>query len=160
MTWVDCTLVAIVVVSVVLGLMRGFVREAFSLGVWAAAFGLALHYAAPLSDLLADHIHTAWLRLAVAFGVLFLATVLVGGLLVFLLVRAVRKSGLGGPDRMLGLGFGLLRGMLVVGILVIAGQMTPLTQSDWWRRSAVIGHMQGWVGWVKNVWPGAGERQT
>lgn len=161
MTWIDYALAAVIAISVLLGVVRGFAREALSLLVWVAAFALSLHYTPTMSDLLADSVSKPWLRLALAFIFLFLATLLVGGLLVFVLARAVHKSGLGGPDRVLGLGFGLVRGLLVVSVFIAAGQMTPMTQAQWWQSSAVIGHMEGIVGRMKTaVWPSAGPEHS
>lgn len=161
MTWIDYALVAVIAVSVLLGVLRGFAREALSLLVWVAAFALSLHYTPVLSDLLPDSISKPWLRVALGFVLLFLATLLVGGLLVYVLARAVHKSGLGGPDRLLGLGFGLVRGLLVVSIFIAAGQMTPVTKAQWWQSSAVIGHMEGVVTRMKTaVWPAGGREQS
>lgn len=124
MNWVDLVVLAVVLVSGLLGVMRGLVREVLGVAAWVAAaiaaspYG-AFPYVAPWArQQFSDH----GIADAVAFGVVFLVVLVVLSLLVGVISRAVRDSALGGLDRTLGLVFGLGRGaVLLVVAYILAG---------------------------------------
>lgn len=127
--------------------MRGFVKEALSLVGWVLAFIVARLFYVEFASLLVDVIEAPSLRLVLAFGGLFLLTLLVCSLANHLLSALVKATGLGGFDRVLGTIFGALRGVVI--ILVITGtlRMTPLVDSDWWQGSALVpvfGNIENW----------------
>jgi len=127
MTWVDYVFVGIVLISVLMGALRGFVREALSLATWVAAFVVALRYGP---------------EIAAGYAVPFFLILLAGGLLILLVSWAVRGVGLAPVDRMLGSGFGLLRGALIVVALVILAGMTAAGRESWWRESILVPQIQ------------------
>jgi membrane protein required for colicin V production len=137
MNLADGGILFIVVISALIGLWRGFVREAFSLLTWIAAFIIASLFSPGMENLLQDHIPTPSVRIAVAFGVLFVLTLFVGGLVNRLLVEMIRITGLTGTDRALGTVFGLLRGLLLVAVLVALGQQLFM-HDEWWAGSCLI----------------------
>lgn len=135
MTAFDYAVLTIVAVSVLLGLWRGVVSELLALAAWIVAFFVARAEASAVAGLLGEHIAEPGVRLAAAYGL-----VVVGVLLVFTIARIVislmvKAVGLGLLDRMLGAGFGVLRGMLVVLAAVLVAGMTPLPKAEWWRNA-------------------------
>lgn len=147
MNLADGVILLIIVASALIGTWRGFVREAFSLATWVAAFIVASLFSPGMDSLLAAHIPTPSVRLAVAFGTLFVLTLFVGGLLNRLLVELIRMTGLTGTDRALGTVFGVLRGVLLVVVLVALGQQL-FAQDSWWTGSVMIPSflsMQQWL---------------
>ena len=96
----------------VLGLMRGFLVEAFSLAAWVAGIAAVKIFHAPVAALLAIPVGTSGgasvLAVAILFGVTFLIVRSLGGSM----GRRARSSVLGPVDRLLGLGFGTLKGLL------------------------------------------------
>lgn len=139
LNWADWAIIAILGISMVISLMRGFVREAMSLVVWIAAVVVALVFYQQLAPLMSELVSTPSLRYLVAWLILFLGVLLVGGLINFLLARLVSASGLSGTDRLLGLVFGALRGFVVVMVLLITlPQILPVDQDAWWRQSFLI----------------------
>jgi membrane protein required for colicin V production len=106
MEYADYVIVGIIAISILVGVFRGFVKEAFSLAVWIAAFLVAFQYSGVLALQLESHIELPSARTALAFTGLFLAVLLVGGLLTFLVGKLVEKTGLSGSDRLLGGVFG------------------------------------------------------
>jgi len=140
--WVDYTIVVIIAVSVLISIFRGFVRESMSLATWILAFWLGFKYTALLADRLVPYIQNDMVRTIVGFLVLFLATLLVGGLIGYLVAQMVNKTGLSGTDRLLGMVFGATRGVLLVTVLimvshvVLASDSTPAwqTQSQLWSQ--------------------------
>lgn len=147
MTWPDYAILAVVSISVLVGALRGFVREVFSLAVWAAAFVIAYQFSGDVADLMADTVTLPSARTAMGFAGLFIAVLLIGGLLNYLLGKLVVTTGLSGTDRLLGGVFGALRGLaLVVAVLLVAG-FTPLPADPWWKDSATIARLMPLVDW-------------
>lgn len=133
MTPFDYTVLAILGVSVLLSMMRGAIRELLGLAGWVAAFFAAKSYAEPLAALLPPSIPSEGWRLAAAFAIIFLASLLIAGLLAIALSELIRKAGLGIVDRLLGAVFGFARGVLIVGVLVLLAGLTNWPQDARWR---------------------------
>lgn len=138
MGWVDIVILVIVGLSTVISLWRGFIRELFSTLAWIAAIVLAMLYAREVALWLPEIGVGETLRLVIAFLALFIGVLLMGGLLSFLLTRAVQSTGLDGPDRFFGALFGAVRGALVVALLVLLAEMTPITEDSAWRQSSLL----------------------
>jgi membrane protein required for colicin V production len=134
----DYLIVAIIVISAVIGLFRGFLREVIALATWVLAvviawiFGDALE--PHLGGLLADSAVRPWAARAIVFVLVLLAGAAIGAIV----VHFVRLSIFSGMDRFLGFVFGLLRGIVVLGVLVILGQLLRLDGERWWRKSLLV----------------------
>ena len=138
MNWVDFVILAIIALSAVVSLVRGFVKEAISLTVWIAAFFIASSYYPHLASFFTQ-ISDTTLRNASAIAILFIAALIVGALVNYLVGTLVQSTGLSGTDRVLGLVFGALRGVLVVSaVLFFMDAFTPAASADWWRQSRLI----------------------
>ncbi|MRX26749.1 CvpA family protein [Kangiella sp. HZ709] len=143
MIWVDWAILAIISLSALISVMRGFVREALSLAGWIAAFLLAKAFYEPVAELLIDHIDTNSIRLGVAWVGIFVIVLFIAGVANYLIGKMIDKAGLSGTDRFLGMGFGALRGVLIVALIVLGlKQFTPVPKDEWWGKSAMIPHME------------------
>ncbi len=151
MNWTDWTILAIIGISSLLSLRRGFAREAISLASWVLAFIVARLFATSLSVVLERYIDTPSLRLLSAFAILFIITLIVGALVGMLVSALVSATGLSATDRVLGMGFGAVRGALVVVVLVALLGMTPAVQDSWWQESTLIPHFVLLEGWTREV---------
>ncbi len=139
MNTADWIILGIIVLSALISLVRGFVREALSLLAWIAAVVLATLLHGPLAGALGGVIATPSLRAIAAWFAIFLGALLAMGLVNFLLTRLVRSSGLSGTDRFLGSLFGAARGFVaVLALLILAPQFVPVQQDPWWRQSTLI----------------------
>jgi membrane protein required for colicin V production len=138
MTVVDVVIIFVICLSVLFSLMRGFVKEAISLGSWLLAIWLATTFATRLASLLPSAIESEAVRQAVGFGVLFVLTLMVGSLVNYLVAGFVKKTGLSGADRVFGLLFGFLRGALIILAFVVVAGMTPIPQQSWWQSSILL----------------------
>lgn len=139
MNWADWIILALIAVSTLIGLSRGFIREVLSLLTWVAAFAVAMMFRQQLAPLLSNLVETPALQELAAFAMLFIATLLAGAGLNILLSSFVSATGLSGTDRVLGMVFGLLRGSIVVLVLLIfAPVLLPVTESSWWWESKLI----------------------
>lgn len=137
MVIVDYILLVAFMISVGIGFFRGFFREALSLANWLLALWLAWRFSGVLDPLLAS-VSSPALQLWLARILVFLGALLVGALLAHVVVLVVRKSGLNGTDRALGMVFGAGRGVLVIGILVIVFQLLEMDREPWWEESVVV----------------------
>ena len=142
MNILDFTILVVMGISALVGLLRGFVRETVSLLVWIAAFWMALTYSAVVSERMSGLIQQPSLRMAAAFVALFVLVLLAGVVINYLLTSLLKKTGLRVSDRILGVIFGLARGGLVVGLVMVLVELTPLVESTSWRESMIIGFLQ------------------
>jgi membrane protein required for colicin V production len=141
-TWIDYVIFGLIGLSAIIGLFRGFVREALSLVTWGVAIWVALTFTPLASSYLEPYLDTPSLRQIGAFAGLFIATLIVGAIINSLICLLVRKSGIGGTDRFLGLLFGIARGGLVVAILVLLAGLTPLPEDPWWQESKAMPYFE------------------
>lgn len=153
MQYADYIVLAIIAISILVGAIRGFVKEAFSLIVWAAAFLIAFHYSGALAIHLEGHIELPSARTSLAFAGLFLSVLLVGGLLTFLVGKLVEKTGLSGTDRLLGGVFGGIRGVALVLAIVLFAGLTPIPQDPWWQQSRAIQSLMPLAEWAAGYLP-------
>ncbi len=124
MNWVDLAVLGVIVVSALVGLLRGLVREGLGVAAWVCATVAASPYGAfpYVQPFARKHIADPGIADAVAFGGVFLVVLVVLLLLVGWISRAVRGSALGGLDRTLGVVFGLARGAALLAIAyIVAG---------------------------------------
>ena len=149
-TWVDWAIIAIIVVSALISLTRGFVKEALSLVTWILAGLVAWLFGGALAELLAPYIDTPSLRVIAACSILFILTLLLGGLINYLIGQLVIATGLSGTDRFLGMVFGAARGGLLVVVIVGLLSLAPVDGDTWWRESVLIPHFLLVADWSKN----------
>lgn len=135
MAWVDLVLLAVLALSVLLGLWRGLIYELMAILGWVVAYFACPHVAPWIAPWLpADRLGPALLQaLSLVLG--FLAVLIVWGLSAKLLRALVHATPLSIADRLLGGGFGVLRGVLIALLAVVLVSMTPASQSDPWRAS-------------------------
>jgi membrane protein required for colicin V production len=133
--WVDWALLAVLVLSVLVGLWRGVVFEMLSLAGWVAAY-LAAQAGAPwLATQLPVGRPGGAVNHAVAFAAAFLLALLVWSLAARLLRLAIHATPLQAIDRVLGAVFGLLRGVLLLLAAATVVMLTPAAQSGAWQQS-------------------------
>jgi len=149
MSSIDYAILVVIAVSALIGVWRGFVREALSLVVWLAAFWIAYSWSQTLAPMLIDIIADPGLRLIVSFVALFLSVHIAGFVVSRLLSALIRSVGLKGVDRVAGGGFGLLRGIIIIAVLVLLAEMTPITQEMTWQQSFMVSVFKDALEWVQ-----------
>ena len=137
MVLTDWVLLAVLLLSVLLGAWRGLVYEVLSVAAWVAAFVLAQAYADEVALMLPLDRLSPPLQLASGFLVVFIAVAFAGGLLAWLVKKLVASVGLRPVDRILGSAFGLVRGVVMLLAFAVVVSMSPLRDADWWRGSVV-----------------------
>lgn len=133
MTSFDYIVLLILGVSAFLGLLRGLVKEVLSLIAFVLAFTAAIWWGPVASGALDSYIDNALLRSGLAYAVVFVAVLLLVGLVNITLGTLIEKTGLTPADHGLGALFGLLRGTVMVLILVVLAGYTELPKEPWWQ---------------------------
>ena len=150
----DWVIAAVVVVSAILGIWRGVVKEVLSIVGWVVGLFLAFQYSTELaSHLTFFNAFGEVGQVAVAAIVIVFATLIAFALfgeLLRLLIKAV-TGGLG--DSLLGLGFGLLRGAVIVVVCAFLASFTSAPQTRWWQKSVLIPYAEQAIGWVRPMMP-------
>lgn len=154
LTPADWLILAVVVISGGLSWFRGFIKEAISLISWVSAFIVSSKFYEQLSVKLTFLSSDEIVRKSAACVILFIATLLVVGLCGMLLNMLITKAGLSGTDRMLGIVFGVLRGVLIVSVILALLQigfklhiLSFLADSPFYRDSLFIPEFQRIVNW-------------
>lgn len=153
MAIIDFIILFVLLISLLISVFRGFVKESISLGTWFAAAYIGLTFANKLASLMPASIAQPSLRIGISFAILFIVTMIIGTALKFLLGRFVDKTGLSSTDRAVGALFGLLRGVLIICIIIIIAELTPITQDSWWQSSVLIPHFAKLVAWLDPFLP-------
>ncbi len=154
MTLIDFGIILIISVLLVLGLIWGFVKIAIALGTWIAASIISFTFAPNLAaSLLQSSIESPAMRLAVAMGILFILTIMLGTLIGFLARQIVNKTGLSTLDRLLGMVIGVSLGLVVILGLVFMAGLTPVPQYEWWQTSVLIERFEVLASWIQGYLP-------
>ena len=150
---IDIIIAVALTASIIVGFVRGFVKESISIATLVIAIWAALYFGPVLGE-----VSRSWLtsvELQTWFGrILVFAIILsVGGLLGWGISKLVRLSVLSGLDRFMGSLFGMLRGVLLVALLVIGGQFSGFDNDDWWLQSRLLPHFTVVADWIKVMAP-------
>jgi len=137
MTAFDYAVLTVILASVLVGLWRGVVSEILALVAWIVAFLVARAEASVVANWLSAQIAEPGMRLAAAYVLVFVGVLLVFAIARILVSLMLKAVGLGLLDRLLGAGFGVLRGVMVVWMAVLVAGMTPLPKADWWRAATL-----------------------
>src|SRR5215813_8210026 len=134
----DNRVIAAVVISAIVGAMRGFLREAVAVVTWLLALFVAWHFADLVEPHLGGLLAGSYVKPWAARVIIVILILLLGAAIGAVLNHFVRLSIFSGMDRFLGLVFGLLRGVVLLGVFVILGQLLRLDDERWWTRSLLI----------------------
>ncbi|MBX3690122.1 CvpA family protein [Dokdonella sp.] len=147
MNWVDIAILAVLGLSMLMGLWRGLISEVLALVIWFCAFWFAWLLGPALALRLTEHVPTPSLRIMLAYVLCFIAVLALGAIVAYILRKLIAGSGLSGSDRLLGMVFGLVRGLaLVVLIVFVLGAM--FRQDPWWQESRLLPTFQRGADWL------------
>lgn len=155
MSWVDVALLAVLGLSILLGLWRGLVYEVLSVAGWVIAFFVAQRFAGDVAEMLPMEQFAPALRLAAGFALVFISTAFACGMVSWLVKKMVASVGLRPVDRILGGVFGIARGLLILLGLTVVVSMTPLHAEPAWQASPVAAGLAQGLGAIKPVLPTA-----
>jgi len=141
----------ILLLSGVVGYFRGFIRESIALLSWLVGLWVAWRFAYVvnpwLGGALAEPGVREWMGRAIVLLIVLLAGSLVGSIVSHFASKAV---GLAAMDRLLGAAFGLVRGVVIVGLLVLAGRAAELDNEPWWSETKSMPVAASVANWLEN----------
>ena len=158
MNELDWTFVAVAGASILLGLLRGFMREVISLAGWIAGIWLAFRFAVPVSDALPVAPDWPVARTAAVALLVVVACVFAAALVGWLVRELVKAAKLSSADRTLGGVFGLARGLLIIGLAVFLVRDTALYREPMWRESLVLPPIEAALAFALRQFPDAAVR--
>lgn len=150
--WIDYAVIIIIVLSLLIGVVRGFVSEVISIITWVAAFLLAFKYAPPIATHLTftDSPMTAYV---IAFAVIFVL-VLVFGITTNVLIRQLwHRTGVPAMDRILGLLLGIVRGVLIIAFILLFIWGSPLQNEPKVKEAQLLPLFTPIVTWLRGILP-------
>lgn len=151
--WVDIVIAAIIALSVITGLFRGFIKELIALCIWILAIWLAITYTRTISPWFEAYIHDQTVCFVVAFVAILLVTIILGGVCNAVLSYILTRSGLSGTDRILGMAFGFVRGVFIVSLLMLVVKMTSIPHEAYAQQSLLYSKFEPIVNWLQQFTP-------
>ena len=145
---VDYVIVGVVGISVLTGLFRGFFHELVSLAVWGAAAWCGVTYHRAWDAALSHYISQPSVRLVVGVLAIIFLSFIVAALVNSVLGLLVKRSGLSGADRVLGIIFGFIRGVFIVCLLMVMGHFTSLDSHQYAKDSIFYPKLAPYVAWM------------
>lgn len=150
----DLVILAVLAISMLFGLLRGFVSEVLSLVCWIAAFWVAWMFGDTVAALYGGWVRQPAARIIAGYVTCFLGVLVIGALAGWLAHKLIDRGGLRGGDRFLGMLFGMARGCLLVTFAVLMLGFTPLPrEAAWWQQSTLLPVFAGGAGWVAQALP-------
>jgi membrane protein required for colicin V production len=150
MNFIDYLILVVLLISLLLGFFRGFLGEAISLISWLGGLWLAWRYAyliePHLSGMIAEQPLNTWAARTIMLVAVLVTGWLIGGIVTYF----AHQSGISLMlDRLLGMLFGIIRGIVLVSIMVMLGIQVQLNRADWWKESRFMPFAEEVSGWVK-----------
>ncbi len=153
LNWVDYSIIGVIAFSTIISFFRGFSREAVSLVIWVVGILIALKFAEPASILLKSWIASPSLRYVIAFAALFLIIFIVGIFINAIIHAFVKNTGLGVTDRILGIIFGVARGLFIVAVLLMFVSVGKIKDGTYLAQSRIAPEFKPMVVWLNSFLP-------
>ncbi len=150
MATVDIGVLVIIGISCLIGVFRGLVKEALSLAFWVGASVAAGLFSGKVGQHLSGAISSPALQKVVAFLLIFILVVFVGGLISSGISKLLNKAGLGAADRALGAVFGIIRGVVIVTVIVMMTSRFSFTE-QYYSSSVTVPYVMGLSNYLQKV---------
>lgn len=142
MVTLDYIVIAVVLVSAVVGLVQGFLRQICAFIFLVLAIFLAWKLAPAIAPHLGGALEEAAYGLWAARAIVFVVVLVVGAIIGAIVNYYVRLSMFSALDRFLGFVLGTLRGVVIVGVIVILAQAARLHEEGWWQKSRLVPYFE------------------
>jgi membrane protein required for colicin V production len=150
---VDTVMLGVLLLSLIVGVWRGLVFEMLSLAGWVVAWIAAQWFAPSVAPHIPVGEPASSLNLGASYAILFVAVLIVWAILARLVRMLIRATPLSGIDRLLGAGFGLLRGLVLLVAIATVVSLTPLAKSPAWQQSQGAAWLQAMLRGLKPALP-------
>jgi membrane protein required for colicin V production len=154
----DWIIAAILVVSILVGIFRGFIKESLSLISWILAIWLAFNFCSQAGEFIHQYINipAPKFREWAGFALVFVATLFIFSVISYVISKIFVRGPIKGVDRVLGLGFGALRGAAIVVAVLVVARGFGMETSDWWQNSQHISKFEPFMKTVEELFPDIG----
>ncbi|HEX3666292.1 MAG TPA: CvpA family protein [Rhizomicrobium sp.] len=154
--WVDVAVAAVVAISTLIAVLRGFVREVLSILAWGVAAVAAIWFGPAASAFLHTHISTPFVAPVLAYAGIFLLVLIPLGFASHYIAQSVRRSPISAADRCLGVPFGIVRGLALVGLVYFAFSLiVPLyAQPSWLTQARLLPVIRASSNMISSLLPG------
>ncbi|RBP50973.1 CvpA family protein [Arenicella xantha] len=158
----DWIIAAIFLVSIIVGLMRGFAKEALSIASWMVSIWLAFTFCTEAGEFINQYIRipNPSFRDWAGFALIFIGGLIIFALISYAIVKLLIRGPIKGVDRILGLGFGAIRAAAIMVAVVIVGRGAALEEREWWKNSSQIGYFESMADSVEHLLPESWKAQT
>lgn len=154
LNWFDYVIVGLIALSMLISFFRGFIREAISLLTWIVALLISIRFAEPLSNHLGVfHVDSPSIRYTIAFIILFIIILIIGFIVNSIMKYLIHRIGIGPMDRLLGIFFGVARGILAVAVILVIINFSPLKSEPWLTASQFTPKFNPLVQWLNGFLP-------
>lgn len=142
MSGIDLVILGIFLISILVGIMRGLIKEALSIVSWVAAIWLAITYNVAAGEWFSQfmNIPNEKFRTWIGFVLVFIVTLFLFSIINFAITKLIVRGPIKATDRVLGIFFGAARAGLIVVAFVIVLRGLGLAESEWWQESSLIPH--------------------
>jgi membrane protein required for colicin V production len=151
--WLDFCFIGLITFSALIGFIRGLVQELSSIANLALSLWSGIIFYESIGERLPDIIQPAEVRYVIGFFIGFAAVLIAVTLLSKTVSWFVNSIGLKGPDRILGVLFGILRGVLCTALVILVKQSSSFSGSDVWRSSILIPYFEPLKQWLAELIP-------
>jgi membrane protein required for colicin V production len=151
--WIDLAIVCIFGFSIILGLIKGFIRSIVSVLVWIAAIVISMHYGPLIADKFTKVSDDPQTQLILAYSLLFIAVLIIGLVFKIILEAIINFTGLSMTDRIMGALFGIVRGVFIVTIMVFLMSLSSIAEGQVWKESKLAPAFMDVATWVENMAP-------
>ncbi len=155
MTVFDLILLAIFIISTVVGVFRGFIKEILSIVSWILAFWLGYTYCVEAGEWLAQFVSLGdgKIRTSAGFGLVFVATLFIFAIITYVITKLIVRGPIKGVDRVLGIATGFLRAVIISAVLMVLLQAFGVSSSAFWKESKFVPHLMPAVELMQEVLP-------
>jgi membrane protein required for colicin V production len=153
MNWADVSIITLIFLSAMISFFYGFIEELFSLLYWSFSFIISLIFLNEMTELLTTVISFMDLRVGVAFIILFFVSFIIFKWISYLIINSIGPTPLATSERMVGVFFGLIRGLIIVILLILLAGLTQLPTKPWWQGSLLISYVEPIVIYLRSQLP-------
>ena len=155
MSGFDWIIAAIFLVSIVVGIMRGFIKESLSVVSWIVAIWLATTFCTQAGEFLTQYIDipNPKFRTWAGFAVIFIGTLFLFSVVSFIIAKVLLQGPIKGTDRVLGIGFGALRASAIVVAIIIATRGMGFSNQNWWQESEFLARFIPVADYIEALFP-------